>query len=182
MSAPLISVIIPAYNAAPWLAATLNSVLGQTVRDFEILVIDDGSRDATPEILAQFGPPVRAISQQNAGVSASRNRGLAEARGHYVAFLDADDVWKPAKLDRQLAALQANPGFRACYVRHEIVDASLKPFRAKMAPNAIYWFWAILSARPRRFSRKNRFSTRRAASMRPTACAPTGKCGCELLV
>src|SRR4051794_14753921 len=103
----IVTVIIPACNAARTLAATLNSVLNQTHGALEILVIDDGSTDATPEIahrVACTDPRVRLIQQPNGGVAAARNAGLADAQGAYVAPLDADDLWHPRKIELQLDA------------------------------------------------------------------------------
>ena len=94
MNNPLISVIIPVYNAEPFLPACLDSVLSQDYSSFEILVIDDGSTDNSAAIIDRYAarePRIVALHQSNAGVSAARNRGLAEARGEYSAFVDADD-------------------------------------------------------------------------------------------
>src|SRR5262245_39908172 len=102
---PNVSVVIPSYNSAAYLPAAIDSVLAQTARDLEVIVVDDGSTDDTPDVVARYGPPVRGIRQANAGVAAARNRGIAEARGRYIAFLDADDTWEPVKLERQLGEL-----------------------------------------------------------------------------
>ena len=98
-----VSVIIPAYNAERDIAAAVRSVLGQTFQDFEIIVVDDGSSDGTIAALQPFGDRVRIHQQRNAGVSAARNTGARLATGAWLAFLDADDLWMPAKLERQLA-------------------------------------------------------------------------------
>ena len=98
-----VSVIIPAYNAERDIAAAVRSVLAQTCQDFEIIVVDDGSRDGTLAALQPFGKRVRVHQQRNAGVSAARNTGARLAAGDWLAFLDADDAWMPAKLERQLA-------------------------------------------------------------------------------
>ena len=103
------SVVIPSYNAAASVAEAVRSVLAQTRPADEVLVIDDGSTDGTAASLADFGPPVRAIRQANGGVSAARNRGAREATGELIAFLDADDVWHPRKLELQVPALLADP-------------------------------------------------------------------------
>jgi glycosyltransferase involved in cell wall biosynthesis len=103
-----VSVIIPAYNAASHLPATLKSVLGQSARPGEVIVIDDGSADDTAAIAAGFG--VRVLSRANAGCAAARNAGIEHASGEYIAFMDADDLWHPHKLAVQLAALQSYPG------------------------------------------------------------------------
>jgi len=109
-AAPLVSVIVPAYNAQAFVGRTLASLQAQTFADFEAIVVDDGSTDATAEIVARIAAAdrrIRLIRQANGGVAAARNRALAEARGAYVANLDADDVWRPQFLERTLAALQA---------------------------------------------------------------------------
>jgi glycosyltransferase involved in cell wall biosynthesis len=105
---PLVSTIIPAYNAAGWVADAIRSVLDQDVPQ-EIIVIDDGSTDATAAVAAAFCGPVRVVSQPNAGVSAARNKGLAMATGEFIAFLDSDDVWLPGKLKKQLALFDLHP-------------------------------------------------------------------------
>ncbi len=105
---PHVTVVIPCYNAAPFLRATLESVMSQTHAPFEVLVIDDGSTDQTAAIAGSFGPPLRLISQTNQGESVARNRGIDEAKGDWIAFLDADDLWLPNKLERQLAAVQSD--------------------------------------------------------------------------
>ena len=109
-AAPLVSVLIPAWNAAPWIGECLGSVLAQSVVDFECLVVDDGSVDDTARVVQSFADPrVRLISQGNAGVSAARNRALEEAKGVFVAFLDADDFWDVRFLERMLDVLGKEP-------------------------------------------------------------------------
>ena len=90
----MISVVIPLYNKEKSIAQTLECVLNQTYKDFEVIVVDDGSKDNSAAIVAQFTDTrIHLIRQENGGVSAARNRGIEEAQGKYVAFLDADDVW-----------------------------------------------------------------------------------------
>jgi glycosyltransferase involved in cell wall biosynthesis len=120
-----VSVIVPTYNSAHFLSAAIQSVLAQSYRDFELIVVDDGSRDHTPRVVASFGDRVRYLRQENAGVSVARNRGIAESSGRYVAFLDADDTWMPSKLQRQRDALEAEPTRRLCYSAFEVVDEKL---------------------------------------------------------
>jgi glycosyltransferase involved in cell wall biosynthesis len=98
----LVSVILPVYNRAEWIAQTIESVLSQTYQHLELLVIDDGSTDATGRILDNFGSRITVLKQSHAGVEAARNLGLEHARGEFVAFIDSDDVWYPDKLSRQL--------------------------------------------------------------------------------
>jgi glycosyltransferase involved in cell wall biosynthesis len=105
----MVSVIIPLYNKAPYIQRALNSVLAQTLRDFELIVVDDGSTDIGGEIVARCSDPrVRLIRQKNAGPGAARNRGLGEAQGELVAFLDADDEWLPEFLARTSEYLDAH--------------------------------------------------------------------------
>jgi glycosyltransferase involved in cell wall biosynthesis len=104
-----ISVIIPAYNAAAWIGRAIDSVLGQTRAAEEVIVVDDGSTDATADRVRSYGERVRLIQQANAGVSAARNAGILAARNEWLAFLDADDEWLPDKLKIQTALLNRNP-------------------------------------------------------------------------
>jgi glycosyltransferase involved in cell wall biosynthesis len=105
----LISVIIPVYNGAMFLAAALESVLGQTYQTVEIVVVDDGSTDDTVAVVRQFGNAVCYLYQPNGGPAAARNTGIAAATGEFIAFLDHDDQWTPAKLTLQANYLQQNP-------------------------------------------------------------------------
>jgi len=110
-----ITVIIAAYNAGPYLAEALESLLHQTLPATEIIVVDDGSTDNTPEILDAYRCRVRTIRQPNAGYCAARNRAIADATGRYVTFLDADDISAPDRLERQLAALKGASNAIACF-------------------------------------------------------------------
>jgi glycosyltransferase involved in cell wall biosynthesis len=100
-----VSVIIPAYNAQAYLAEAIQSALNQTRPPEEVLVVDDGSTDATPQVAAAFGSRIRYLRQPNSGVMATRNRAIQEAKHPWVAFLDADDIWYSHKLEVQLRAL-----------------------------------------------------------------------------
>jgi glycosyltransferase involved in cell wall biosynthesis len=124
---PEVSVVIPTYNAARFLPQAIGSVLGQTYRDLEVVVVDNDSTDETPELMAGYGAPVRYFRQDNRGPAGSRNRGLAESRGRWVAFLDADDAWLPEKLARQMEALRGSPSHRACYTAFTFTDQDLSP-------------------------------------------------------
>jgi len=107
---PLVSILIPAYNAAPWIAATLESALAQTHPRVEITVVDDGSTDDTLARARAFEPRgIRVVSQPNAGASAARNHALRLARGDFIQYLDADDLLSPRKIELQLALLADRP-------------------------------------------------------------------------
>ncbi|MDS3859213.1 glycosyltransferase family A protein [Thermosynechococcaceae cyanobacterium BACA0444] len=109
---PLVSVIIPAYNAARFVQETLESVLGQTYQNLEVLVVDDGSNDNTVNIieqLAQQDSRIILIQQENAGVAAARNAGILQAKGEFIAPVDADDIWYPEKLAKQVVKMLASP-------------------------------------------------------------------------
>jgi glycosyltransferase involved in cell wall biosynthesis len=99
---PLVSVIIPTYNRAWILKEAIDSVLAQDFADYELIVVDDGSTDNTPDMLAAYGRDIRVLRQSNKGVSAARNRGIKASSGGLIAFLDSDDLWLPQKLSRQV--------------------------------------------------------------------------------
>jgi glycosyltransferase involved in cell wall biosynthesis len=105
----LVSVIIPVYNCERYLAEAIESVLAQTYRPIEIIVVDDGSTDSTASIATSFKGDVRYVHQPNGGPAAARNRGLKLARGNVIAFLDADDLWTPNKLSLQVDCLLKHP-------------------------------------------------------------------------
>jgi len=104
----MISVVIPVFNAAPYIAQAIDSVLSQTLPPDQILVVDDGSTDATPEIVQRYQPRVQYLRQANQGPGAARNLGLRESKGDLLAFLDSDDLWLSDKLRLQKAALDAD--------------------------------------------------------------------------
>jgi glycosyltransferase involved in cell wall biosynthesis len=106
---PTVSVVIPAYNAAPWIEQTIASCLAQTHTPLEVIVVDDASTDDTVQRVERFGAPVRCLRQASAGPAVARNRGIRAARGEFVAMIDADDTWSPNKLARQLELMQADP-------------------------------------------------------------------------
>lgn len=110
-----ISVIIPTYNCAEYVAQTLHGVVRQDWEDLEIIVVDDGSTDGTPGIAASYGSQVRLIVQDNAGVCAARNRGIEMATGEYICLLDHDDYWLPGKLHQQVRTLEGYPGAGVVY-------------------------------------------------------------------
>ena len=124
--APLISVVIPAFNAEPFVKDAIESVLRQSYSPIECIVVDDGSSDGTGYAVAQYGRRVRLISQPNQGVARARNRGAAEGRGDLLAFLDADDVWLPERLAMQARALRERAAGAVLCAATE-VDRYLRP-------------------------------------------------------
>ncbi len=120
----MISVVIPLYNKELQIAQTLQSVLNQSFQDFEIVVVDDGSNDSSAEaVRSVHDPRIRLIEQSNSGVSAARNRGIAEAKYDLVAFLDADDLWKPTYLQTQYELVQKYPQCDVFACNYEFQDA-----------------------------------------------------------
>lgn len=111
---PRVSVIIPTYNRGWIIKEAIDSVLAQDFKDFELIVVDDGSTDNTLEILNSFQYDIKVLRQSNHGVSAARNRGIAAASGHFIAFLDSDDLWLPRKLARQVDFFNSNPDAYIC--------------------------------------------------------------------
>jgi glycosyltransferase involved in cell wall biosynthesis len=133
VSAPLVSVVIPAYNAVSFLGATLDSVLTQSYPNLEIIVVDDGSTDATPHLLDSYGDRIRVLRQANAGQAAARNYGAREAHGELLAFLDSDDLWDPDKIARQVTLLARFPEALATYCDHRTIDAQGHPLASSAA-------------------------------------------------
>jgi len=129
----MVSVIIPVYNRAATIARAIRSVLGQSYSDFEIVVVDDGSRDGTGQIVQTFQSQtnkIRYFFQTNAGPSAARNRGIAMAKGEYLAFLDSDDLWYSFKLAKQLPLFDADPDLGLVYSWAEVTNpAGKRQFR-----------------------------------------------------
>jgi glycosyltransferase involved in cell wall biosynthesis len=111
---PRVSVIIPTYNRACMVGEAIESVLDQNYSSFELIVIDDGSTDQTPDLLRSFGRRIIAIRQENKGVSAARNLGISHASGELIAFLDSDDLWLPGKLTAQVDFFRRNPASLIC--------------------------------------------------------------------
>ena len=149
MNAPMFTVIIPAYNRAALLRACLESVFRQSYKDFDVIVVDDGSTDDTPTVLAEYADRVRAIRQENQGQATARNTGIAAARGQYLAFMDCDDVWFSWTLQTFHTIIQAN-NQPAIIMGHplffhndsELETAQQEPAAASVFPD----FLAALSA------------------------------------
>lgn len=122
LSMPAISVIIPVYNSERFVGGALQSVLDQSFRDFEIVVIDDGSTDGSREIIERFRGPITYHYQTNRGAAEARNRGLSLARGAWVAFLDSDDIWYPNKLAVQMDCVRCYPDVSFFYSDIDVID------------------------------------------------------------
>ena len=136
-SPPTVSVIVPIYNAGDLLAETINSVLDQTHTDFELILVDDGSSDHSAAVCRSFADSrIRYFWQENAGVSAARNSGLAMARGEFVGFIDSDDLWHPEKIAAHLAHFRARPtvgvSYSACQFINKAGALLNTRFRPKM--------------------------------------------------
>jgi glycosyltransferase involved in cell wall biosynthesis len=138
---PLVSVIIPTYNRAGLVKEAVASVLAQTYRDFEIVVVDDGGTDGTGEALAPW-PAVRLLRHASRrGVAAARNTGIAAARGEWLAFLDSDDLWRPEKLARQIFWLESQPELVICQTDETWVRRGIrvnKPLSHRQAGGRIF--------------------------------------------
>ncbi|MFW6335176.1 MAG: glycosyltransferase, partial [Desulfosalsimonas sp.] len=111
---PLVSAVIPVCNRQGWIAEAVDSVLAQDYRPLELIVVDDGSTDATADTVLSYGSRLTYIYQENRGVSAARNRGAAAARGDWLAFLDSDDLWLEGKISAQMEYFRHNPQVRIC--------------------------------------------------------------------
>ena len=142
---PRVSVIVPVYNGATHIVATVESVLAQTYTDFELIVVDDGSTDGTAELLQSYRGQLRLIQQANQGVSAARNRGLQLALGEFVLFLDGDDLLYPDKLEQQVACLEVDHLLGAVHSGWRLVDEYGRPQRYmtlwQQAPNLTLPGW-----------------------------------------
>jgi glycosyltransferase involved in cell wall biosynthesis len=121
-SSPKVSVVIPVFNGERFIGAAIRSALGQTFRDVEIIVVDDGSIDQTEKIVRQFSDRVTYHRQENRGAGAARNFGVMSGSGEWIAFLDADDIWYPEKLAIQFEAVAMNPAIAFVYSDMDTID------------------------------------------------------------
>ncbi|QRM53582.1 glycosyltransferase [Sinorhizobium sp. BG8] len=124
---PRLSIVIPAYNVAEYIVPAVVSALDQSFSDLEVIVVDDGSTDDTPALLAKLSEErqderLRIVRQPNGGLSAARNTGIREARGEYIGFLDGDDLWRPDKAERHVAAMDCDPGIGLTYSASEFIE------------------------------------------------------------
>jgi glycosyltransferase involved in cell wall biosynthesis len=120
---PLVSVIIPAFNSAAWIRESLKSVFDQSYDPIEVIVVDDGSTDGTAEIARRFDTRIKVFEQTRKGPAAARNLAASKASGSYFAFVDADDVWLPGKLQAQMEYFASNPTARIVYANHVFWEA-----------------------------------------------------------
>jgi glycosyltransferase involved in cell wall biosynthesis len=142
----LVSAIIPTYNRAHCIGEAVESVLRQTYRPLEVIVVDDGSTDETPAVLRGFGDRIHVVRQENAGPSAARNRGVARSSGSVLAFLDSDDLWLPRKIERQMDLLARCGDAVSCCLcnvtMHEPGRPDITSFRvAELAPSRADGIW-----------------------------------------
>lgn len=121
---PLVSAIIPNYNYARYVGEAVESALGQTYQNIEVIVVDDGSTDNSLEVLERYRDRIKIIEQKNSGVCVARNRGVAESAGEYIAFLDADDVWLPEKIEKQVEKFASGKDLGLVHVGVIDIDAS----------------------------------------------------------
>lgn len=126
---PLVSVIIPNYNYERYLREAIDGALAQTYSKVEVIVVDDGSHNGSRDIIESYGGKIKAVFQQNQGVSAARNNGVANSNGELVAFLDADDIWRPEKIAKQVAAFDAEDEVGLVHVGVEEIDAESRFMR-----------------------------------------------------
>ena len=130
-----VSVIIPVYGVEKYIAATVQSVLEQTYKNFEILIIDDASPDKTIEICQKLTDPrIKIVHQANRGLAGARNTGVRHAEGEYLAFLDGDDLWLPQKLEKQIAHLENSPAVGVSFCRSAFIDEMGKPLGTYQMP------------------------------------------------
>lgn len=128
-SSPLVTVVVPVYNTERYVAETLRSLLAQTYRKLEILVIIDGSTDGSLEVCRAFEDPrIRIVEQENRGLAGARNRGIEEAKGELIGFLDSDDTWEPEKLERHVAQFVADPQLGVGFSYSSLMDEESRPY------------------------------------------------------
>jgi len=183
----LITVIVPAYNAAPYLQEAIDSALAQSHRPLEVIVVDDGSDDGTGEVARGYGDRIRFTRQERGGNGAARNTGVALAAGEYLAFLDADDRYLPTKLERQLEALDADPGLDMVFgwVREFVSPELPEEVRVQVRPPAPPQPWispSLMLIRRASFERVGPFSTELKVGVTVDWCARATEAGLKRAV
>jgi glycosyltransferase involved in cell wall biosynthesis len=139
----MVSVIIPTFNRADFLAEAIDSVLAQTAKDFELIVVDDGSTDRTRGLIANYENRVRYFFQPNAGAAAARNLGIRRAAGELIAFLDSDDLWLPSKLSRQIEWMAAHPEIKLCYTDEIWIRRGVRVNQKKIHAKSGGWIYPL---------------------------------------
>lgn len=136
MKPPIVSIVMAAKNYARFLPMAVESVLSQTFTQWELLIVDDGSTDHTPEAVRPFLPHarVRYFRSDKLGQPRAKNLGLRLSRGEFIAFLDADDAWEPTKLEKQLALFQKQPELGVVFCRRSLIDEQSRPLPMKLSP------------------------------------------------
>ena len=129
----LVSIIMPSYNTGRFISETIESVLAQTYSNWELIIVDDCSKDNTDEVVAKYTDPrIRYLkNEKNSGAAVSRNRALREAKGRWIAFLDSDDLWMPQKLEKQIAFMEAG-GYAFSYTNYVEIDEQSKPLGVRV--------------------------------------------------
>jgi glycosyltransferase involved in cell wall biosynthesis len=165
MNHDLISCIVPVFNGERYLQEALDSILAQTYQPLELIVVDDGSTDGTATLAAGYGERIRYLWQANAGEASARNRGLSAAQGEFIAFLDADDLWHPEKLTRQVARFHERPEldlsftwFQNFWVPELAEEAKLYQKRVLAQPVSAYGISTFVTRRSA-FTKFGNFST-----------------------
>ena len=150
MTSPIVSVIVPAYGHRDYVLETLNSVFAQSFNDFEVIVVNDGSPDDTAQVLKPLRDTkrIRYFEQPNGGQASARNRGLAEARGAYIAFLDDDDLWPRNKLAWQVSVLRKHPDLNMIAGNSAFFHHAPSSFRARKAPTFVVTFESLFLRNP----------------------------------
>ena len=148
---PKVSVIIPTYNSAQFIIETLESVFAQTYKNYEVIVVDDGSTDNTKEVLKPYMSKIRYIYKENGGPASARNVGIKNARGEYIAFLDSDDLWLPEKLEKQIRYFEKHPEidmvFADCIRFGEEVSNTPRNYTKHLISNDMFvniWWYNIV--------------------------------------
>jgi len=138
MKLPKVSVVMSVYNDESYVAEAVNSILDQTFSDFEFIIINDGSTDKTPQIIRSFDDPrIRVIDQPNSGLTVSLNRGIRLAKGEYIARMDADDLSEPERLEKQVEALDRNPGIAVVGCWYKVIDENGSLLGYKRLPDDV---------------------------------------------
>ena len=162
-----VSVIVPTFNRAAWLESTVRSALAQTHAPLEIIVVDDGSTDGTEAVARSLPAPVTYLRQENAGVAAARNAGARVARGHWLAFLDCEDLWEPRKLECQLAALNAVPDAGWSVTGCVVIDLEGRPTAGPQGFERVFPLFRELGVAPSAFFARQLTQTRVACARGP---------------